>query len=126
MKIAIPIWENRVSPVLDTALRLLVIEVVDQKEISRFEIYMDEQDLSRRSLRIQGLGLDTLICGAISRPFLSSLEATGIHIVSGISGHPEDVLKAHLGGTLFRPRFLMPGCNRNRRRKKEGCPQRIV
>jgi len=116
MKIAIPIWEDRISPVLDTASRLLIIELVNQKETSRFEIYLDEQDLSRRSNRIQGLGVDTLICGAISRPFSSILEAFGIDIVHGISGHPEEVLKAYLHGTLFCPKFLMPGCSGNRSR----------
>ena len=113
MKIAIPVWEDKVSPVLDTASRLLVVELEDQKEASRFETYLDEQDLSRRCIRIRRLGVDTLICGAISRGFSKILEASGIHIVSGISGHPEDVLDAYLNGNLFRSKFFMPGYQRN-------------
>ena len=120
MKIAIPIWEDRVSPVLDTASRLLIVEVVDQKEASRFETYLDEQDLSRRCVRIRGLEVDTLICGAISRPFLRMLAASGVDIIPGISGHPEEVLDAYLQGTLFHPRFLMPGCRRDKIRQREG------
>ena len=118
MKIAIPIWEDRISPVFDTASRLLIVEVEAQREASRFETYLAEQDLSRRCVRIRGLGVDTLICGAISRPFLKILEASGISIVPGISGHPEDVLKAYLQGNLFDSRFLMPGVNRNTFRQK--------
>jgi predicted Fe-Mo cluster-binding NifX family protein len=113
MKIAIPVWEDKVSPVLDTASRLLVVELEDQKEASRFETYLDEQDLSRRCIRIRRLGVDTLICGAISQGFSKILEASGIHIVPGISGHPEDVLDAYLNGTLFRSKFFMPGYQRN-------------
>jgi predicted Fe-Mo cluster-binding NifX family protein len=113
MKIAIPVWEDKVSPVLDTASRLLVVELEDQKEASRFETYLDEQDLSRRCIRIRRLGVDTLICGAISRGFSKILEASGIHIVPGISGHPEDVLDAYLNGNLFRSKFFMPGYQRN-------------
>ena len=97
MKIAIPIWEDKVSPVLDTASRLLIVEIGDQQETSRFEAILDEQDLSRRSLRIQRLDIDILICGAVSRPFLRILGGR-VNIVSGISGHPEDVLEAHLHG----------------------------
>ena len=113
MKIAIPVWEDKISPVLDAASRLLIVELEDQKEVSRFETYLDEQDMSRRCVRIRGLGVDTLICGAISRGFSKILEASGIHIVPGISGHPEDVLDAYVNGNLFRSKFFMPGFQRN-------------
>ena len=109
MRIAVPIWEDKISPVLDAASRLLVIDLEDRKESSRFEIYMDEQDLSRRCLRIQGLGLDTLICGAVSRPFLRMLNASGINIIPGISGPAEAVLRSYLHGSLYDSEFTMPG-----------------
>ena len=109
MRIAVPIWENRISPVLDTASRLLIIEVENQREALRFETTLDVQDLYRRCFRIRNLGVDILICGAISRPYLRRLIATGIHIISGISGHPEDVLEAYLHGTLSHSRYSMPG-----------------
>jgi hypothetical protein len=44
MKIAIPIWEDRVSPVLDAASTLLIVEIVNQKEASRFETYFEGQE----------------------------------------------------------------------------------
>lgn len=116
MKIAIPVWEDKVSPVLDTASKLLIVEVEDQKEASRFEKFLDAHDLSLRCLKIKDLGIDILICGAISRQFSDMLTASGMDIIPWISGHPEDVLKAYLQGTLFHPRFFMPGC----RRKKFG------
>ena len=114
MRIAVPIWENRISPVLDTASRLLIIEIEDQKEASRFETLLDEQDIYRRCLRIQGLGINTLICGAISCPFLRLLMASNIKIIYGISGNTEDVLEAYFEGTINHTRFLMPGFRRNR------------
>ena len=113
MKIAIPVWENRISPVLDTASRLLVVEVEEEKEASRFETLLDVQDMSRRCYRIQGLGVDTLICGAISRPLLRRLMASGIDIIPGISGTLDDVLAAYFDGDLFSQEFLMPGFKRH-------------
>ena len=118
MKVAIPIWENRVSPVLDTASRLLVIDVENRQETSRSETYLEGLDLFRRCFRIQNLGVDILICGAISRPYYRELAATGIHVISGISGNPEDVLKAYLKGTLSHSRFTMPGCRGNSFRRR--------
>ena len=114
MRIAVPTWENRISPVLDTASRLLIVEIVDQKEASRFEALLDEQDICRRCLRIQGLEIDILICGAISCPFLRLLMASDINIIYGISGNTEDVIAAYFDGTINHARFLMPGFRRNR------------
>jgi len=112
MKLAIPIWENKVSPVLDTASRLLVVEVKEAGDVSRFEIFLDERDLSRRCLRIQGLGIDTLLCGAVTRHFADMLEASGIDVISGISGRPDEVLDACFQGKLAHAKYLMPGWSR--------------
>jgi predicted Fe-Mo cluster-binding NifX family protein len=114
MKIGIPVWEDKISPVMDTACRLLVVEMEGKREASRFETYLDVRGVTDRCFRIQGLGLDTLICGAISRPFCRSLMASGIKIIQGISGHPEEVLNAYLQGNLMDSRFLMPGFVRER------------
>jgi predicted Fe-Mo cluster-binding NifX family protein len=111
MKIAIPVWENKVSPVLDTASRLMVVELKAEGPMSRFEIYLDERDLSRRCLRIQDLCVDTLICGAVTRHFSEMLKASGINLIQGISGQPETVLNAYLDGTLALSKHLLPGSN---------------
>lgn len=116
MRIAIPTWDDKISPVLDTASKLLVVEVKDKKEASRFEIYLDEQELSRRCVRIRGMEVDILICGAVSRPFSRMLMASGIDIIQDISGNPEDVLNAYLHGNLLYAGFLMPGCRRHTER----------
>ena len=120
MKTAIPIWDGKISPVFDTASKLLIIQVEDNKEISRFEAYLDEQNLSRRCSRIQDLGVDVLICGAISRPFYRMLVAGGVNIIPWISGPAQDVLDAWMNGTLFHSKFLMPGCNWQKKEKAEG------
>jgi predicted Fe-Mo cluster-binding NifX family protein len=111
MKIAMPVWENKISPVLDTASRLLVLELKGG-DMSRFEIYLDERDLSKRCLRIMGLGVDTLICGAVTRHFSDMLNALGIDLITGISGQPDDVLRACFEGRLAHSKYLMPGWNR--------------
>jgi predicted Fe-Mo cluster-binding NifX family protein len=114
MKIAIPIWEDRVSPVLDSALRLMIVEVVDHRETSRFVYPLDEHDLTRRCLRIKELDINTLICGAVSSPFQRMLQASGIDVIQEISGSAEDVLKAFLQGNLFCSKFMLPWCKRKK------------
>ena len=114
MRIAIPIWGDKVSPLFDTAARLMIVDVEGEGVKSRLEMPLEEQDISRRCFRIRGMDVDTLICGAISRPFLRMLLSSGMTIIPEISGNPEDVLKAYLEGNLFHSRFLMPGCRRGK------------
>ncbi|MBW1720487.1 MAG: dinitrogenase iron-molybdenum cofactor biosynthesis protein [Deltaproteobacteria bacterium] len=117
MKIAIPIWEDKVSPVLDTASRLLIVEEKNGKESSRFEIFLDEENLSSRCLRMKGLGVDLLICGAVSSAFSRLLASEGIALIQEISGRAEEVLKAYFQGELLHGDFFMPGCRRNGSRR---------
>ena len=116
MRVAIPLWEGKVSPVFDTAARLLVVDVNEQREESRFLYFIDENDLIQKCHRIKKLDLDTIICGAISQTFLKMLLASGLYVIREISGPAEEVLEAYLDGDIFQSRFLMPGCKRGRRR----------
>jgi len=109
MRIAVSIWEDKVSPVLDTATKLLITESGTQKKRSRFEVFLIKKDISQRCSFIRGLEIDVLICGAVSRIFSWMLKASGIKIISGISGPAEDVLEAYFHGNLLQPKFLMPG-----------------
>ncbi|NLD37217.1 MAG: hypothetical protein GX654_10140 [Desulfatiglans sp.] len=112
MRIAIPVWDNKVSPVFDTALKLLVVNISNNREESRFFYPIDEEDITQKCHRIKKLQLDTLICGAVSQPFLQMLLSSGLDVIQEISGPAEEVLKAYIEGTMFQPRFLMPGCRR--------------
>ena len=109
MRIAISIWGDKISPVLDTASKLLVIDDKTQEEFLCFEASLRELDMSQRSSFIRKLDLDVLICGAVSRQFSEMLKACGIKIISGISGPAEDVLDAYLQGALPYSGFFMPG-----------------
>lgn len=110
MRIAVPIWEDKVSPVLDTAAKLLILETLDKKKISRTEAFLNEPEISKRCFRIQKLDIDVLICGAISRPFSERLAAAGINIIPGISGAVEEIVAAYFCGMLHQSKYLMPGC----------------
>jgi predicted Fe-Mo cluster-binding NifX family protein len=99
-----------VSPVFDTASRLVVVEIGKEREIARFETDISEYFLPSKSMRLTGLGIDTLICGAISRPLAAMITTAGIKLIPWIAGQVDEVLQAFLSNTLFDPRFIMPGC----------------
>ena len=114
MKIAVSVWEGRVSPVFDTASRLLVLDMEGEREQSNFEMYLDDQTLTRKCSRIQVLGVDVLICGAISRYFQGILTSSGIRVIPWVCGSKKEVVEAYMEGNLLHSRFLMPGCSRKR------------
>lgn len=112
MRIVIPVWGDRISPVLDTALRLLVIDFKDYKEFNRFMSDIGEEDLSWKCHRIKGLSPDILICGAVSHFFLDMLVGSGVNVIKHISGRIEEVLEEYFKGNIYNSRFLMPGCKK--------------
>ena len=112
MRIALPIWEDKLSPLLDTASRLLVLHEEGGVNSDRFEVSLDGMDLHTRCVRIQALEIQILICGAISRLFSGMLHGSGVQVISGISGGAEDVLQAYRLESLSDPIFLMPGYKR--------------
>lgn len=109
MKLGITVWEEKISPLLDSASRILICQLEGQKETRRFETFLEEREVSRKCSRIHGLGIDTLICGAISRPCLTMLTGLGVRVIPWISGYSEDVLRAYREGALFNAKYLMPG-----------------
>ncbi len=111
-KVAIPIWESRVSPVMDTARYLLIVDIIDGAEASRITISLPQRGTTERARFISDQGVDTLICGALSRDLLQVLVAGGIETRPWFRGPVEEVLAAHLRGDL-RQEHLMPGCGRH-------------
>ena len=114
MRIAISIWGDKISPLLDAASKLLIIENESQEESSRYEVHLLKQDISKKCRFIQSFDIDVLICGAVSRQFLEMLKASGIEVISGISGPARDVLEAYQQGKLLHSKFFMPGSQTDR------------
>ena len=116
MKVAIPFWMERVSPVFDVAKQLLLVDIVESTEVTRQETTISETELISRANYVASLGVQALICGAISRPLERILEAKGIDVTTQICGDTEEILQAFLRGTLDDGSFRMPGCNAVRQR----------
>jgi len=116
MKIAIPCWQNIVSPVFDAAGMLLLIEIAEGRELKRTTSVLSRSDSLASVRQIVVLGADVLICGAISGRLEFMLRSAGVQVVSNIRGAVEEVLSAFLRGALIDAPFLMPGCAGGRRR----------
>ncbi len=65
--------------------------------------------MSSRAERLRELGVNVLICGAISNPLAKMLRGLGIVLIPWKCGLIEEVLTAYFSGTLEDARFSMPG-----------------
>lgn len=110
MRIAIPNYQGRVSPVFDVAARLLVVHCQGTAELERKDVVLFEKEPGRIVHSLGELGVNVLICGGISQGLQVALEHVGIGVVAQICGEIEPVLAAYRAGKLPGPEFLMPGC----------------
>lgn len=110
MKVALTVWANRISPLFDCARMLLIVDIVDGVETSRyFEPFHCKSPFSRPG-GLSDLEIEVLICGAVSSIFASMIESHRIRIIPFVAGAVEEVLDAYLRNGLCDSRFRMPGC----------------
>jgi len=110
MKIAIAIWNDHVSSAFDFSARILLMEIENEKEISRSQILLESQSPSQRVNQLKSLEVDVLICGAISRTLAEMTAAARIQVLAYITGRIDDVIEAYITGQIERSKFSMPGC----------------
>jgi predicted Fe-Mo cluster-binding NifX family protein len=108
-RIALPVFMDRVSPVLDTCDHLFLLEPGDEKKAAHRTVPMKGLSIYERTSEIKKLGIRFIICGAVSESFYNLLKEAGIDLRFGISGDIDDVIQAYRNGKLDQPRFRMPG-----------------
>ena len=110
LKVALTIWGNRISPVFDSARKLLIVEVESNKVVDRqYELFNAETD-SDLAKMLTDLQINVLICGAISRRYSDIIETSEIKLIPFITGHVDVVLESYIQNNRVATDFLMPGC----------------
>ena len=93
MKVAIPIFNGRVSPRFDFALKVLVATVEKEEVTGRDTYSLLNLNPIRRNSLLRELGVDVLICGGISDFSIRYLLDLGVEVVAMVSGEAEEVLE---------------------------------
>lgn len=108
-RVAIPIFRARVSPVFDSCLQILMVDIEENRQIARSQLYLDQLSPSLRLGVLRDAGVTTVICGGISEVFHNMLNSAGIQTITGIAGEIEEVITAFLADRLDQAYFYMPG-----------------
>ena len=125
MRLAIPVWDGRISPVLDVAREVLFVDLEQGKIQNRNTVYLGNKTPTERAEIFKENGVTEVLCGAVSEYFFRAINNRGIDVVPWVTGRVEDILNAFASGHITDPCFRMPGCHRHGqracfRRKKRG------
>jgi predicted Fe-Mo cluster-binding NifX family protein len=118
MRVAVTIWEERISPVFDASRRLVIAEIENRHVTDRSYVMFNPDLPSRLAKTLSDLDVHVLICGAVSRVPASIMAGGGIKLIPFIAGEVDRVLDVYARGQSLTPAFVMPGCRSSTDREK--------
>ena len=110
MKVAVTVWEQRISPVFDASRQLLIVEIENARITKRARVTFDPGMPSDLTRTLKELDVAVLICGAVSQVPATMITSGGITLIPFIAGRVDRVLGAYAQGHSLVPAFVMPGC----------------
>jgi predicted Fe-Mo cluster-binding NifX family protein len=119
-RVAIPVFESRVSPVLDSCRRIVVFDIEGGREILRQEISLEKMSIHERLEVITRWGIRKIICAGVSDVMCKFLAGKNIVLISGIAGELEKIINAYTCDCLDDPCFFMPGKRGGKEKKIRG------
>jgi predicted Fe-Mo cluster-binding NifX family protein len=118
----LPYWQDRVSPVLDTADNFLIADIRAADRIERERINLAGKSYAEKARVLRERGVNVLLCGAISDYCRGIFVFGGIEVIAWLRGTIDRLIEAYVSGGLNEATFVMPGCcgRRRRRRRRKG------
>ena len=113
MKIAIPIFGNRISPRFDFSPEMWIINVEGGKVVRQEKLPTAHLNLPQRLEQITSNGVDKVICGGIDGFCQNQLGSRGIDIVQDVMGDAGIVFDLFMKGRL-QPGLYCEGKGRRR------------
>ncbi len=113
MKIALTVWEDRVSPVFDSASTFLIVKVEGTKVEQDRYFHFAPQRLLDTVTVLKKHGVEIIICGAVSEIPALMIESSGLRLIPFITGEIKLVLSTLANSKASWTRLMMPGCRRN-------------
>jgi predicted Fe-Mo cluster-binding NifX family protein len=113
MKTALTIWEDRISPVFDSASKLLIARIEEGAIKEKYYVSFHPEPPYKLAERLVDMEVSVLFCGAISQRPATIIENSGIELVPFVTGPAFELLEAFARREPVTPKFSMPGCRGN-------------
>ena len=112
-KAAFATWNDRIAPVFDVARSVQLVEIEDGQIVHQKKIGVTGDMANLKAAGLAELGIDTLVCGAISSSLQTMIAAYGIKVIGFVAGNLQEVIQAWACGRLAdSAAFVMPGCRK--------------
>ncbi len=120
MRVAITVWDGRVSPVFDVCREAIVLDIIDGQVVSTSRHVIENDNPWLKVQSVVDYGVQTLICGAISQFLFQELTSRGLRVLGFVAGDVQAVVEAFIKNRLPCPKLSMPGCCGRRIRRRWG------
>ncbi len=100
-RVAITVFENRISNRLDCSENILLYSVEKDKIESHETVHLVQASPSKKINILLEMGIDVLICNGITDFYYRKLNKSKIQVIPWISGEIEEVINQFLNGKLI-------------------------
>lgn len=100
MKVAIPRMAESVAPCFEYSATIAIFTIVDGAVVDQIDFPLRSRDPFDRVRLLRDQEAGTVICGGVQDIYEDSLRASGIQVISWVSGSVDDLLQLFLRGQL--------------------------
>lgn len=98
--IAIPVFQERISPLLDEAKRFILLETEDGQIVQRTTITLSAESATLRIAKLWEIGVGSIISGAVSGFLSRFISEQGFMHYPWVSGPVDEVIDRFMAGSL--------------------------
>lgn len=108
--IAMPIFEERISPLLDVSEKFVIYEINDKKVTQKAIVNINAVSERARVEKLRDIGVSLIISGAVSRYLSYIITECGLKHIAWASGPVDEVINLYLNNTLVTSRPESGSC----------------
>ena len=103
MKVAIPLFRNRISPRFDCSESILLIDITKFHVKEEDVLEIGKWPPSLKNNLLSKLRVDVLLCGGIRKTDYLELKDLGIEVYPSLTGEVEEIKRAFIKGEIPGP-----------------------
>ena len=100
MIVAIPRFGEFIAPCVGYAVTITLFTIERGKVVDEVNLCLESSETLDRVRLMRDQRVETLICGGLEQCLASLLEASGVRVISWVSGRVDDLLDSFLRGEL--------------------------
>lgn len=113
--IAMPVFEERISPLLDVSERFVIYEINNKRIVQRIVVSISDVPDITRIQKLKEIGVSVIISGAVSRHLSHIITESGVKHIPWANGPVDEIIKLYIEETLFTARPDSGSCGMQRK-----------